>query len=212
MSSYGKHYWELWLHGPNKWQDAVDSLSDLKWIGKTQKLKYMKEISSKENIHLLYEEKPHLWRCRADACQHTSTPFQSLETWISLPCSDAFLSHMLWWKERENWPMKKPRAQLLSVRRWTDASSHRSCMSMLRLCRKFPPNAKQSTGVRTAWIHPDSKQLRYKERINIINLNVVSQSQRISKQKVYFEMNPSASYYWQKQTSYLLGWRGCFLA
>ena len=32
--------------------------------------------------------------------------------------------------------------------------THRSCMSMLRLWRKFPPKAKQSTGVRTAWIHP----------------------------------------------------------
>lgn len=155
--------------------------------------KKKKKKGSKESSHLLYEEKPHLWRCQADACQHTSTPSQSLETWISLPCSDAFLSHMLWRKEIENWPMKKPSALLLSVRRSTDASSHRSCMSMLRLCRKFPPNAKQSTGVRTAWIHPDSKKFRHKERINIINLNVVSQSH-----KVYFEINPSASYYWQK--------------
>lgn len=33
-------------------------------------------------------------------------------------------------------------------------ATHRNCMSMLRLCRKFPPNARQSTGVNTEWIHP----------------------------------------------------------
>ena len=32
--------------------------------------------------------------------------------------------------------------------------TNRSCMSMLRLCKKFPPKARQSTGVRTEWIHP----------------------------------------------------------
>lgn len=42
---------------------------------------------------------------------------------------------------------------------WT--RSHLSCMPMLRLCRKFPPNAMQSSEVKTAWIHPgerDGKQ------------------------------------------------------
>lgn len=38
---------------------------------------------------------------------------------------------------------------------------YRNCMSMLRLCKKFPPKAKQSTGVSTAWIHPGRQKCKH---------------------------------------------------
>ena len=32
--------------------------------------------------------------------------------------------------------------------------SHLNCSSMLNLCRKLPPNTRESSGVNTAWIQP----------------------------------------------------------
>ncbi len=112
-------------------------------------------------------------------------------------------------KKRKGWPMKKPSTILLRVRRQTEASSHRSCMSMLRLCRKFPPNAKQSTGVKTAWIHPEADNYRTKNHHYKSNCNfsVIWDIQT----KIFFKWIPEC-YSWQKQRQYLLGWRGCFLA
>lgn len=41
-------------------------------------------------------------------------------------------------------------------------------MSMLRLCKKFPPKARQSTGVSTAWIHPRNQT---REKFNLIQIS-----------------------------------------
>lgn len=43
-------------------------------------------------------------------------------------------------------------------------------MSMLRLCKKFPPKARQSTGVNTAWIHPIKGK---KKRVTILYLTFI---------------------------------------
>lgn len=48
--------------------------------------------------------------------------------------------------------MTSSRAKWWNLASWN--STHLSCISMLRLWRKLPPKAKQSTGVSTAWIQP----------------------------------------------------------
>lgn len=47
--------------------------------------------------------------------------------------------------------------------------THLSCISILRLCKKFPPKARQSTGVSTAWIHPAvTRQNQTQKRIFLL--------------------------------------------
>lgn len=45
-------------------------------------------------------------------------------------------------------------------------------MSMLRLCKKFPPKARQSTGVNTAWIHPIKGEKKQK-RVTLLYLTFI---------------------------------------
>lgn len=62
-----------------------------------------------------------------------------------------------------------------------------SCMGILKLCRKFPPNTSVSTGVYTAWIQPKTLQnktchlrklklgpSRFLDYIQVLNLNLIA--------------------------------------
>lgn len=140
-------------------------------------MKYTKECCIKSKISS--KNSPLLWgetsplkvssRC-LPTYQHTVSKFGNLNK--SAVLSRFSISYALTERKKERDDQWKSRVQYyFEIGDISHSSSHRSCMSMLRLCRKFPPNAKQSTGVKTAWIHPEADNYHTKNHHSKSNCN-----------------------------------------